>query len=488
MPVSFLLPYLLGPALFGAYKFVNLAISFARFDNLGAHISLNLEIPKILKAGNNGSPENLIGTVVTFDFFTRLLTVLLAWIIYQFDFEFKEFITLDVLIAVSILILISRVNEDLSQIAFGYGMFSLMAKREFYVSVAFPVLVLPSIIFFKLAGVFYSMLLVELATAISIFNVMNVKIIPKINKTVLFKSITLGFSISLHNFGGSLFRKSTSALVFTNFSMQLAGVFALAMSLLEIAANIVDSINKVLIRDMVLNNNLEDENRVSFSKYFGSMFWAYLYLSGTIFASGYFAFTFLVEVILTEFLEALIHLKILAFGFFFLRARGITFAYLMATNQFRFGHLSQAIAICVLLGFGYFAIHQTGDMRFVSLTATLVFTLFSFWILGFVLLQIFNNWIDVGRALTKLALSQCIGYSLMLFIDKFLTLDELVSYTTFENIVLGVLIVTCQVIIFSASLMAIYVIIFWREKFHVICLKAFGQTTKLLNLSRKNRL
>ena len=52
VPVSFLLPYLFGPTVFGTYKLIMLIISYARFDNLGAHISLNREIPKLLKKGD----------------------------------------------------------------------------------------------------------------------------------------------------------------------------------------------------------------------------------------------------------------------------------------------------------------------------------------------------------------------------------------------------------------------------------------------------
>ena len=466
-PAKIVTASILGPSLLGVLKIIELIRKYTQYTSLGMQKAMFREISMAHGRGQEKEIEVTKKVVLSWLSLSLFASIAILWILFICGINFKDSLTLPILIALTVLLLTSRINTYIHSLSKCDGLFSVIAKRKIIETLVYIFLIIPLLIFFRVNGVLICMILSSVGGIL--YGLKYVKI-PRIRIYLPFKETVRHLRISSllfsNSFAGSVFWTIDTMVIGAMLSLRELGLYAFALSAAEIVHITMGGFNSVIIRQMFMESGKQERTGCTgkFKYYMKNPFAGYMMIAACVSGTVFFMFDFLIKTYLTKFNSSRACLIIVMLGIMIYEARIFANNYLNASHRLKTllflmvsGILFNFVLDVALIrqGYGIIGAAWASTISYVAYIIVVVFIS---------LRSVFKSF-----KIPFLFLVRVFSISLILFLLMYILSGiEVAHYTLQDNLfwktILGILDVGAKTIVFSIITIFLYCCLFSEEK------------------------
>jgi O-antigen/teichoic acid export membrane protein len=344
----------------------------------------------------------------------------------------------------------------------------IIGRLDLIINFFTPTLKIPAVIFFRLKGVLFAMLLTEV---ISVGYCMICLKKPrlhfriKIRKTL--QLIKTGSLIFINKISDRIFWSVDLMILAAMMATSYVGLYSIALSAMEVVVPFSRGINMTVYRKiMVDGGKFGVTSKKHFRKYTEGLFAGHLLFNSLVLGFSILIFTVIIKTILVKYTDSLPIIIILGFGYMIYTSRIFLSFYLNVTNQ-----LNKRLVI-ILSGLGlnalldYFLIVKGYGIKGVAFACSLSFLLISVLIMGISFKQIYGTLKSAFSIIFKI----CSISAILMGIISAFSRWEVIEYTSqlsiYSKVLWGMADLMLKGLIFSGICIGIYFLFFKQYKLY----------------------
>jgi len=466
IPSSIVTAKFLGPSLLGVLAIINLISEYAGYTHLGLLQSLPRDVPIAYGKGDKKEARLITNIVYTGFFISSGLSLIILWVLFILGFTFKGTLNIEILILVSIILIGNRINSFLRSYVKAEGTFMIIGKLDLILQFS-PLILIPAVIFFKLNGVLFVMILSE---AVSIlYYIIGLKK-PKFHFYVNIKKtlyhLRTGFTIFINSISDSIFWSVDLVMLSALMTTKEVGLYSIALAAIRVAEPFSQGVNMIVYRKiMIEGGKFGTSSRKHFRKYTEGLFVSYLMFNGIILGLAIILNMMAVKIILTKYLESLPVMIILAFGYMVYTSRVFLTYYLNVSNQLEKRLLIIAMGLGINILLDYFLITNGFGITGVAFACSFSFLFISVIIIGIAFKQIYGNVKSAITFISKICMISAILTGIILAFNKFNAFNYIHQSTITTKLAWGTADFIVKGLLFSLISVGTYFLFF--KQYHI---------------------
>lgn len=159
VPVRIFTSAILGPALLGVVQIVNVIQKYFGYSQFGLLQGMRRQGTIALGQGDEEKARECVRTALSGNAVAVTGGLVLLWLAFLSGFDLGGMLELWLMIAISILLLLDRVNSHLHTYAKTYGYFDIIVRRALSLRILTPIVVVVAVATLKLQGAILALLL-----------------------------------------------------------------------------------------------------------------------------------------------------------------------------------------------------------------------------------------------------------------------------------------------------------------------------------------
>lgn len=325
----------LGPSLLGVLAIINLIMQYAEYTQLGLLQSMPRNVPIAYGKGDKKEAKLIINTVFTGFFFASAFSVLVLWILFIFGITFGGILNVSILIIVTLILIANRADSFLRTYVKAEGKFMILGRLELILKFIAPAITIPAVIFFKLKGALFATFLVEvISVGYYMISLKKPKFHFHINVRKILNLLKTGFIIFINQIYESIFWSIDLMILAAMMTTTDVGLYSIALAALAIVAPFSRAITmKIYRKIMVDGGKYAGSSRKHFRKYTEGIFVCYLLFNSLVIGLIILVYMMAIRIILTKYIDSILIMIILGFGYMVYTSRTFPSFYLNVTNQ-----------------------------------------------------------------------------------------------------------------------------------------------------------
>ena len=325
----------LGPSLLGVLAIIHLLMQYAGYTQLGLLQSMPRNVPIAYGKGDKKEAKLIINTVFTGFFFASAFSVLVLWILFIFGITFGGILNVSILIIVTLILIANRADSFLRSYVKAEGKFMILGRLELILKFITPAITIPAVIFFKLKGALFAIFLVEtISVGYYMISLKKPKFHFHINVRKILNLLKTGFIIFINQIYESIFWSIDLMILAAMMTTTDVGLYSIALAALAIVDPFSRAITmKIYRKIMVDSGKYAGSSRKHFRKYTESIFVCYLLFHSLVIGLIILAYMMAIRIILTKYIDSILIMIILGFGYMVYTSRTFPSFYLNVTNQ-----------------------------------------------------------------------------------------------------------------------------------------------------------
>lgn len=345
---GFLNAYVLGPALLGAVKIINLIPQYMSYNQMGLLQTLAQKYAIDLGRGNKEECENTRNIVFSGLFVITLLSICVLWIFYFLGFTFKGTFDLGVYLLVTLMLIVDKAENYLSKYIKGTGDFQIVGKRLFIYNIIKPFVFIPLLFLFKVKGVLVAGLIIDFMAIVYTLKELGFpgfRLVFKLKET--YEYIRIGFPIYLNLFTSTIFWSLDITIVAIFLEPDYVGVYGFVLGIVAMSGILADIFPGMIFQHMCVEKGKREKESdyVYLKKYFGAPFLGYLILSTIVAVCSVFVFIVVTQRFLYKFTPGLSIIYLLAFAYVIYSVKNYIFMFYTITDRLSKFFMAQIIAV-----------------------------------------------------------------------------------------------------------------------------------------------
>ena len=467
-PSAIVIAKFLGPSLLGVLAIIKLIHQYAGYTHLGLLQCLPRDVPIAYGKGDEKEARAIKDIVFTGSFVAGAISLLILWILFISGVTFKGTLDAQVLILLSLILIGDRANSFLRSYTKAEGNFMIIARLEFILKFITPALTIPGVIFLKIKGVLLAMLLVDM---ISVGYYIICLKRPKFNIYInLRKTLSLlrtGFMIFINNISDSIFWSVGLMILAAMLTTRDVGLYSIALAAMMIVEPFTQAVNMTVYRKIMLDGGkYGTDSPKHFRKYTEGLLVIYIMLTSLILGLFILLYMLVVRTILTEYIDSLPIMIILAFGYMVYTSRIFLSFYLNVTNQL------QKRLVIIMIGLGlnallaYVLIINGYGIRGVAFACSFSFIFISSSIIIVSFKQIYGTIKSASSFLIKISSISAILTGIMIAFYKWNVFDYDYLTVIYSRVLWGTADLTVKGLLFSIVCVGIYFLFFKKYQLY----------------------
>jgi len=467
-PSAIVIAKFLGPSLLGTLAIIKLIQQYAGYTHLGLLQCLPRDVPIAYGKGDEKEARLVKDIVFTGFFAASAFAVLVLWILFVSGVTFKGALDTQILILLSLILIGNRANSFLRSYTKAEGKFMIIGRLEFILKFVTPTFTIPGVIFFKIKGVLIVMLLVDM---ISVGYYIICLKRPKFNFYInLKKTLSLlrtGFMIFINNISESIFWSVGLMILAAMLTKRDVGLYSIALAAMMIVEPFTQAVNMTVYRKIMLDGGkYGTDSHKHFRKYTEGLLAIYIMFTSLILGLFILLYMVVIRTILTEYIDSLPLMIILAFGYMVYTSRIFLSFYLNITNQ-----LEKRLAI-IVAGLGlnallaYVLIINGYALKGVAFACTFSFLFISFMIIVISFKQIYGNIKQSLSFLSKICFISAILAGIMIAFSKLNAFNYTSLSSIYSQLIWGTADLVVKGLLYSIVCVGIYFFFFKQYKIH----------------------
>ncbi len=431
-PSAIVIAKFLGPSLLGVLAIIKLIQQYAGYTHLGLLQCLPRDVPIAYGKGDEKEARVIKDIVFTGFSAASAFAVLVLWILFVSGVTFKGTLDTQILILLSLILIGNRANSFLRSYTKAEGKFMIIGRLEFILKFITPALTIPGVIFLKIKGVLLAMLLVDM---ISVGYYIICLKRPKFNLLINFKKtlslLRTGFMIFINKISESVFWSVGLMIIAAMMTTRDVGLYSIALAAMMIVEPFTQAVNMTVYRKIMLDGGkYGTDSHKHFRKYTEGLLAIYIMFTSLILGLFILLYMVVIRTILTEYIDSLPLMIILAFGYMVYTSRVFLSFHLNVTNQ-----LEKRLAI-IIAGLGlnallaYVLIINGYGIKGVAFACSFSFLFISFMIIIISFKQIYGNIKQALSFLFKICFISAILTGIIFAFNKF----NAFNYTSLSSI------------------------------------------------------
>ena len=337
IPNAIVIAKFLGPSLLGVLAIINLIRQYAGYTHLGLLQSLSRDVPIAYGRGDKKEARLITDTVYTGFFFASAFAVLALWILFISGVTFKGALDVSTLVLVSLILIANRASSFLRAYIKAEGKFMIIGKLDLILRFVVPGISIPAVIFYKLKGALFAMILTELLSIgyyVVILKRPRFRFYLNLRKTL--QLLKTGFMIFVNRISESLFWSVDLMIIAAMMTIRDVGIYTIALAAMKIVEPFSQAVNMIVYRKMMVDSGKYDlAPGKHFRKYTEGLFVLYLMFNSVVIGLGILIYMLIIRTILTRYADSLPIMIILAFGYMIYTSRIFLSFYLNVTDQLK---------------------------------------------------------------------------------------------------------------------------------------------------------
>jgi len=461
-PSAIVVAKFLGPPLLGVLSIIKLIHQYAGYSHLGLLQCLPRDVPMAYGRGDKKEARVVKDTVFTGLFVATAFSLFVLWILFISGVTFKGALDIQILVLLSLILIGNRANSYLRSYSKAEGQFMIIGKLEFILKFITPGLTILGVIFLKVKGVLLAMFLVDIISIV--YYVICLKR-PKLNFYInLKKTLSLlktGIMIFINDISESLFWSVDLIILAAMLTTRDVGIYSIALGAMMIVGPFSQAVNMTVYRKIMYEGGKYGlDSHKHFRKYTEGLLALYVMFTSLILGLFILLYMMIIRTILTEYIESLPLIIILAFGYMVYTSRVFLSFYLNVTNQLE----KRLIIIMTGLGLNalldYILIAKGYGIKGVAFACSLSFLFISIMIIGVSFKQIYG---DIKHALSffsKICFISAILIGIIFVSENLNAFNYAHLGSTIPKLLLGIADFMVKGMIFSLSCIGIYLLFF----------------------------
>jgi O-antigen/teichoic acid export membrane protein len=461
-PSAIVVAKFLGPPLLGVLSIIRLIHQYAGYSHLGLLQCLPRDVPMAYGRGDKKEARVIKDTVFTGLFVATAFSLFVLWILFISGVTFKGALDIQILVLLSLILIGNRANSYLRSYTKAEGQFMIIGKLEFILKFITPGLTILGVIFLKVKGVLLAMFLVDIISIV--YYVICLKR-PKLNFYInLKKTLSLlktGIMIFINDISESLFWSVDLIILAAMLTTRDVGIYSIALGAMMIVGPFSQAVNMTVYRKIMYEAGKYGlDSHKHFRKYTEGLLALYVMFTSLILGLFILLYMMIIRTILTEYIESLPLIIILAFGYMVYTSRVFLSFYLNVTNQLE----KRLIIIMTGLGLNalldYILIAKGYGLKGVAFACSLSFLFISIMIIGVSFKQIYG---DIKHALSfifKICFISAILIGIIFVSENLNAFNYAHLGSTIPKLLLGIADFMVKGVIFSLSCIGIYLLFF----------------------------
>ncbi len=465
-PVGFINAWLLGPGLLGALKLIETIDGYAIRSDLGLTKAYAREIPILAGKGDRQNASIVRNLVFTESLLSTLLVIAGLWVAYGAGWRMGGALnSVSVMLLTSGMLLSSRLVMFQGKHLTAEGHFVLQSRVQASMAFLRPLIVIPLVAAFRLPGALAAIILINAGQFLLVQRYAPIRVAWMVDWFHTRRLLRIGLSLFLVNFGGMVFWSVEIVLLPMFVTLQATGLFAFALTAINTARIIPQSLHTVFFRNMALDRGEQGkENPAFLRRRLAAPMAGYVLLSALCLGAAYFVYWAVVRLFLPQYAEALPLLLLLAFGMMLYQSRVFGGFVLNLMDAFNTLLLIQAAVVVVNLAVDVILIRQHG-LWGAGVGAAISFALAGFLFTFQAVRKVHEKGVWRGvtvfsKVLIASAISSAFLYFVPQFLDTYLWVSGSVDVLTYFRYATTLLLCLAAYAVWCTTA---FVLIFWRE-------------------------
>jgi O-antigen/teichoic acid export membrane protein len=426
IPASIISAKLLGPALLGVLKILNLIQNYSSYTPLGFMQGLSRECSIQIGQKKYKEAEETKNIAITYLLVLLLLNVIAILICYWIGLFESKSISFNMIVLIIIIIILGRIREIISTYLMVNSKFRIISLNHTINGFIMPVLTIVLLIYYKVEGILFAAVL-----ATTVCTILYYRTLKKIGfKYRLNFNLTRGyeiwkpnFLIYLNNVSGKLLWSIDLLLITIFLSLTEVGIYGVALGAVKIATNFSNSANKPILRRINIERGKYGLNNLQWLRpYFEKPLTVYMFYSCLWIGLLCISYIWLIEYYLTEYTYSIVPLLILSAGGMIYSSMPIFGFFISVTGRFKVMIISKLCFVffnlildTILIKFGY-------GINSVAIVSSLSYAFYIIFITIYVFKQVYDD------PMTKVA-----GFLLRVFTHSLFLIAFIISYYSVIN-------------------------------------------------------
>lgn len=461
IPSSIVTAKFLGPSLLGVLAIINLIKQYAGYTHLGLLQSLPRDVPIAYGKGDKKEARRITDTVYTGFFAASALSLLVLWILFVSGVTFKGVLNIQILILMSFILIVNRINSFLRAYVKAEGQFMIIGKLDFILKFSSP-LTIPAVILLRLNGILLVMLISEgVAVGYYLIRLKKPKFHFLINIKKTLSLLKTGFMVFINGISDSIFWSIDLIVLTAMMTTREVGLYSISLAAIRIVEPFSQAINMTVYRKiMIEGGKFGTASKQHFRKYTEGLFVGYLMLNSLILGLGILLYMLAIKIILTKYTESIPVMIILVFGFMIYTSRIFPSYYLNVTDQ-----LNKRLII-IITGMGinivldYLLIINGYGIRGVAFACSFSFLFISVMIIGISFKQIYGEIRYAISFLFKICLISAILTGIIVAFNKLNVFNYTYLSSIYTKLLWGTADFLIKGLIFALICVGIYFLFF----------------------------
>lgn len=467
VPVGIFTSAVLGPTLSGVLRVVTLIQQYFGYNHFGLLQGMGRQVTIALGRKNTEEAKQITHIAFTGNALATLISILALWILYLSGFTFGGILVPWIVVVISILLSVERLDSLLHTHAKSHGCFDLISRRKLFLSIVTPVLTVAGVALFRLHGALIAILLTSVVgTAYYLLGLrhdLSWRFWFPLRKAAGIASI--GLVIFANHYLAAVLDTVGLTILASAGSATQVGLVSFATRPLAIAGDLAMSFNLVASRHMLLRRGGQQVVRQShFADYLGSPFSSYVLLIVLLQGSIYLGYSFLTRMFLPKFLGALPILSILLFRGMLHPTITYTEMYMNATDQLGKRLLMIGPMIGLNAGLTVFLLGRGFGMASVAWAATSSYSVFASVGIYLAIQQTTRRHVSAVTQCLRVLLALGLATLLAVRLDSWNLINPADTSTLVSRILVGMVELVPKLLIYLASTLVIFAITFWEHR------------------------
>ena len=383
----------LGPSLLGVLAIINLIIQYASYTQLGLLQSMPRDIPLAHGKGDKQEAKLIVNAIFTGFFFASVFSVFGLWLVFIIGVTFGGILNVTILIMVTLILIMTNANSFLKNYIKAEGKFMIMGKLELILKFFTPAVTIPAVIFFRLKGALFALLLTEIfSVGYYLISLKKIELNFYLKLRKILNHLKTGFMIFINQINDSIFWSVDLLILAAMMTTSDVGLYSIALGVLALAPTFSRGVAmKVYRKIMVDGGKYAGSSRKHFRKYTEGIFVSYLLLNSLIIGLSILAYIMAIRIILPRYMDSILIMIILGFGYMVYTSRVFPGFYMNVTNQLHKRLVIFVVGIGLNALLDYLLIIRGYGKEGVAFACSFSFLFISVLILGISFKQIYGN-------------------------------------------------------------------------------------------------